>query len=165
MVRSSEPLIDLKGRTAVVTGGSRGLGAATARLFARAGASVGIGYRSREAQALEVVGELTELGVQAWAESGDLSRPEGAKRLFERADREFDGLDFFVGNAGIWASEGVALADMEEKQWRETLACNIDSIFYTTKEAVSRMRPGGAVVLVSSTAGRTTSFHGRLPRR
>ena len=160
-MRSSEPLIDLKGRTAVVTGGSRGLGAATARLFARAGASVGIGYRSREAKAMEVVRELTELGVQAWAEAGDLSRPDDAKRLFERSDREFDGLDFFVGNAGIWASEGVALADMEEKQWRETLACNIDSIFYTTKEAVSRIRPGGAVVLVSSTAGqRGEAYHG-----
>ena len=137
------------------------MGAATARLFARAGASVGIGYRSREAQAMEVVRELRELGVQAWAEAGDLSRPEGAKRLFERADREFGGLDFFVGNAGIWASEGVALAEMEEEQWRETLACNIDSIFYTTKAAVSRIRPGGAVVLVSSTAGkRGEAYHG-----
>ena len=158
---SSEPLFDLQGRTAVVTGGSRGLGAATARIFARAGASVGIGYRSRETQAKGVVSELTALGVQAWAESGDLSRAADAKRLFERADREFDGLDFFVGNAGVWESEGVALAEMGEKQWRQTLACNIDSIFYTTKEAASRIRPGGAVVLVSSTAGqRGEAYHG-----
>ena len=158
---SPVPLIDLKGRAAVVTGGSRGLGAATARLFARAGASVGIGYRSREAQALDVVRELKELGAEAWAEAGDLSQPEDAKRLFERADREFDGLDFFIGNAGIWFSESVALADMEAQQWRETLACNIDSIFYTTREAARRIRTGGAVVLVSSTAGqRGEAYHG-----
>ena len=161
MMDSPLPLMDLQGRTGVVTGGSRGLGAATAKFFAMAGASVGIGYRSREEQAMDVVHEMKELGVYAWAEAGDLSRPEDAKRLFERADREFDGLDFFVGNAGIWSSDAVALADMEGKQWRETLACNIDSIFYSTKEAVSRIRTGGAVVLVSSTAGqRGEAYHG-----
>ena len=155
------PLIDLGGRTAVVTGGSRGVGRATARLLARAGADVGIGYRSREAAALEVVRELDEFGVRAWAERGDLARPEDAKALFDRADREFDGLDFFVGNAGMWPPEAIALADMEERQWRETLACNLDAIFYTVREATRRMRTRGAIVLVSSTAGqRGEAFHG-----
>ncbi len=154
-------LIDLTGRTAVVTGGSRGVGGATARLLAKAGVDVGIAFRSREEDAREVVDELTGLGVKAWAESGDLSRAEDAARLFERADREFDGLDFFVGNAGIWIAEDVALADMDEGQWRKTLACNLDSIFYTTREAAQRLRPGGAIVLVSSTAGqRGEAYHG-----
>ena len=153
-------LIDLKGRTAVVTGASRGVGGATARLLAKAGVDVGIGYRTREDEARHVVDELSNLGVQAWAEAGDLSRSEDAARLFERADREFDGLDFFIGNAGIWPVDDVPLADMDESQWRKTLACNLDSIFYTTREAARRVRPGGAIVLVSSTAGqRGEAYH------
>lgn len=155
------PLIDLRDRTAVVTGGSRGVGRAVARLLAEAGASVGLGYRTRREDALDAVRELRKIGVSAWAEAGDLTRQEDAGRLFERADEEFDGLDIFVGNAGIWPTHDVALADMEETQWRETLACNLDSIFYTCREAARRLRPGGAMVLVSSTAGqRGEAFHG-----
>ncbi|HZD04900.1 MAG TPA: SDR family NAD(P)-dependent oxidoreductase [Longimicrobiales bacterium] len=146
-------LIDLRGRTAVVTGGSRGVGRATAHLLARAGVSVGIGYRSREEEARATVESLREMGVQAWAEAGDLADPEQASSLFRRADREFDGLDIFVGNAGIWPPEEVPLQSMEESQWRRTLAVNLDSIFYTTREAARRLRDGGRIVLVSSTAG------------
>ena len=154
-------LIDLSGRAAVVTGGSRGVGSATAKLLARTGVDVGIGYRARTADAQRVVDELTDLGVKAWAEAGDLSTAEDAGRLFERADREFDGLDFFVGNAGIWIEKDVALADMDEAQWHATLTSNLDSIFHTTREAARRLRPGGAIVLVSSTAGqRGEAYHG-----
>jgi len=154
-------LIDLTGRTAVVTGGSRGVGSATARLMAKSGCDVGIAYHSREQDAEDVVDELRAIGVNAWAEAGDLSRADAAARLFERADREFDGLDFFIGNAGIWPADDVALADMDESQWRTTLACNLDSIFFTAREAARRLRPGGAMVLVSSTAGqRGEAYHG-----
>lgn len=154
-------LIDLKDRTAVVTGGSRGVGRATSRLLARSGVDVGISYRNRTQDAEGVVDGLTSLGVKAWAEAGDLSKAADARRLFERADREFDGLDFFVGNAGVWIAEGVALADMDEEQWRTTLTNNLDSIFHTTREAARRVRPGGAIVLVSSTAGqRGEAYHG-----
>ena len=154
------PLIDLAGKNAVVTGGARGIGRATAELLGRAGASVGIGYRSRAAEAYHTVAALTALGVHAWAEAGDLGRPEDARRLFERADREFDGLDFVVGSAGIWLPEDVGIADMDDARWRETMAANLDSIFHTCREAASRLRPGGALVLVSSTAGqRGEAFH------
>ena len=92
--------------------------------------------------------------------AGDLSREEAAVRLFERADREFDGLDFFIGSAGIWIHRDVALADMDPGQWRTTLASNLDSVFYTCREAARRLRPAGAIVLVSSTAGqRGEAFH------
>ncbi len=153
-------LIDLRGRSAVVTGGSRGVGRATAFLLAKSGANVGIGYRNREEDALEVVDRLCDFGVKAWAQQGDLSKSDDVNLLFERADREFETLDFFIGNAGVWPSDGVPLTEMSESQWRNTMACNLDSIFYTSKEAARRIQPGGAIVLVSSTAGqRGEAYH------
>jgi 3-oxoacyl-[acyl-carrier protein] reductase len=154
------PLIDLTGKNAVVTGGSRGIGRATAELLARAGAGVGISYRSRSSDAADVVAELQALGARAWAQAGDLGRAEDARALFARADREFDGLDIVVGSAGIWPPQDVAIAEMSDAQWRETVAANLDSIFHTCREAAPRLRPGGALVLVGSTAGqRGEAYH------
>jgi len=153
-------LIDLIGKNAVVTGGSRGVGRATAILLARAGASVGIGYRNREAEAQETVQELKALGVHAWAEAGDLADREDAERLFRRADEEFDGLDIFVGNAGIWPPDDIPISEMSDEHWKTTMGANLDSVFYTTRAAVRRIRDDGRIVLVSSTAGqRGEAYH------
>ena len=153
--------IDLKARNAIVTGGARGVGRSTALLLARAGAAVGIGYRSREADADAVVGELRALGVHAWAEAGDLSRPEDVDALFRRADREFDGLDIFVGNHGIWPPVDTAIADMTDEQWHGTMGANLHSVFYTCRAAARRLREDGRIVLVGSTAGqRGEAYHG-----
>ncbi len=153
-------LIDLRGRNAVVTGGSRGVGRATALLLARAGASVGIGYRTRSREAEETVRAMRALGVHAWAEQGDLSREEDAEALFRRADEEFDGLDIFVGNAGIWPPEDIPITEMDRAHWSRTAAANLDSVFFTTRAAAKRLREGGAIVLVSSTAGqRGEAYH------
>jgi 3-oxoacyl-[acyl-carrier protein] reductase len=154
-------LIDLALKRAVVTGGSRGVGRATALLLAEAGASVGIGYRSRSDEARQTVEALRSTGVEAWAEEGDLASPRAACRLFDRAEQEFGGLDLFIGNAGIWPPEDVPLAEMSDDQWRRTLQVNLDSIFFTTREAARRLRDSGRIVLVSSTAGqRGEAFHG-----
>jgi 3-oxoacyl-[acyl-carrier protein] reductase len=153
-------ILDLKGKQAVVTGGSRGVGRATALLLARAGADVGIGFRSREEEARETVALLEDLGVRAWAESGDLGNPEDVRRLFRRVDAEFDGLDIFVGNAGIWPPDTIPVEDMTDAHWRGTIQANLDSIFFCTREAVRRIRDHGRIVLVSSTAGqRGEAFH------
>lgn len=153
-------LIELTGKNAVVTGGSRGVGRATAILLAQAGASVGIGYRSREAEAQETVQELKALGVHAWAEAGDLAVREDAERLFRRADEEFEGLDIFVGNAGIWPPDDIPISEMSDEHWKTTMGANLDSVFYTTREAARRIRDDGRIVLVSSTAGqRGEAFH------
>jgi 3-oxoacyl-[acyl-carrier protein] reductase len=152
--------IDLSGRRALVTGGSRGVGRAAALLLARAGADVGISYRSRAQDAEEVVRAMQTVGVKTFAEAGDLAEPGDVDRLFRRVEREFGGLDLFVGNAGIWPPDAVAVADMEDRQWRRTVAVNLDSIFYTTRAAAKLMADGGRVVLVSSTAGqRGEAFH------
>ena len=146
-------MISLRGKRALVTGGSRGIGAATALLLAECGADVGIGFRSRQAEATDVVQQLAGRGVRAFAHSADLSSLDGVTSLFDRAVREFGGLDIFVGNAGIWPHDDVPLTEMTDEQWRSTMAANIDSMFYCTRAAARRLERGGRVVLVSSTAG------------
>jgi 3-oxoacyl-[acyl-carrier protein] reductase len=153
--------IDLSGKKAVVTGGSRGVGRAIARMLASAGADVGISYQSRRETAEEVVLELKDLGVQAWAHGGDLSDAEAADKLFARAKAEFGTIDFFVGNAGLWEPHDAPLAEMTDVQWRRTMAVNLDSIFYTTRAAIRLMNDDGRIVLISSTAGqRGEANHG-----
>ena len=146
-------LIDFSGKNAVVTGGSRGVGRATALMLAEAGAGVGIGYRSRTKEAEAVVEECRAFGVHAWAEPGDLSRVEQVERLFSRADDEFDALDIFVGNHGVWPEVDAAVSEMTDEQWHATMGANLHSIFYTCRAAAKRMRDDGRIVLVSSTAG------------
>jgi 3-oxoacyl-[acyl-carrier protein] reductase len=151
----------LQGKRALVTGGSRGIGAATARLLAEHGVNVAIGFRSRNADAEALVAELrANHGVNAFAHSADIATRDGASSLVERAADELGGLDFFVGNAGIWPCDDVPLADMTDEQWRRTMAENVDSVFWTTRAAIRRMSDGGRIVLVSSTAGqRGEAFH------
>lgn len=152
--------LQLKGRRALVTGGSRGVGKATAELLARAGAHVGVSYHSRGDEAHGVVEDARGHGVRSWAEGGDLSEPGAVKRLFDRVDEEFGGLDIFVGNAGIWPVADVPVSEMADERWHRTVAVNLDSIFFTTRAALRRMSDDGRVVLVSSTAGqRGEAFH------
>ena len=143
----------LKGKRALVTGGSRGIGAATARLFAENGVHVAIGYRSRRADADALVAQLRASGVTAFAHSADIATQAGADELVDRAVKELGGLDFFVGNAGIWPVDDVPLAEMSDAQWRRTMAENVDSMFWTTRAAIRSLSDDGRIVLVSSTAG------------
>lgn len=155
-----EPLIDLRGKNAIVTGGSRGVGRAVALQLAQAGANVGIGYRSRSAEADAVVSECRALGAEAWAHGGDLSDPDEAEALFTRGDAEFGGLDVFVGNHGIWPPEDEPVAELSDDRWHRTIDANLHSIFYTCRAAARRLREDGRIVLVSSTAAqRGEAYH------
>jgi 3-oxoacyl-[acyl-carrier protein] reductase len=145
--------IDLRGRRALVTGGSRGVGRATALLLARAGADVGIGYLSRAVEADAVAAELRALGVRAFAAAADVGTAEGARLLFDRCQEELGGVDIFVGNAGVWPPDDVPIAQMAEEQWARTMRANLDSIFHCVRLAASRIGDGGRIVLVASTAG------------
>jgi 3-oxoacyl-[acyl-carrier protein] reductase len=153
-------LIDLTGRRALVTGGSRGIGRATAVMLARAGADVGIGYRARAEDAAAVVDECRALGVRAWAQEGDLTRGDDAEALVSGCEEALGGLDIFVGNHGVWRAEDVPFESMSDEQWRETRSVNLDSLVYTCRAAVRRLRDGGRMVLVSSTAAqRGEAYH------
>jgi len=153
-------MISLRGKRALVTGGSRGIGAATALLLAECGADVGIGYRSRQTEAADVVQKLAERGVRAFAYAADLSAPTGTTSLFDRVVREFGGLDIFIGNAGIWPPEDIPLTDMTDEHWRRTMNENVDAMFYSTRAAARQLERGGRIVLVSSTAGqRGEAYH------
>jgi 3-oxoacyl-[acyl-carrier protein] reductase len=151
----------LKGKRALITGGSRGIGAAAAELFAEHGAHVAIGYRSRKADADALTASLRERhGVTTFAHASDIATVEGAEDLVERAASALGGLDFFVGSAGIWPCDDVPLSEMTDDRWSRTMRENVDSVFYTTRAAVRRMSDHGRVVLVSSTAGqRGEAFH------
>ena len=152
--------LQLAGKRALVTGGSRGVGAATVRLLAHAGADVGISYHRRADEARQVVEEARRMGVRSWAEGGNLAERGAVDVLFERVDAEFGGLDIFVGNAGIWPVADVPVSEMADERWHNTVAVNLDSIFFTTRAALRCMTDDGRVVLVSSTAGqRGEAFH------
>jgi 3-oxoacyl-[acyl-carrier protein] reductase len=152
--------IDLRGLSAVVTGGSRGVGRATALLLARAGATVGVGYRSRDDEAEETLDRIASVGGRCWSHAADLSTRDGADSLFDRAGSEFASLDVVVVNAGIWPPDEVPLARMSDEQWSRTMRANLDSAFYTIRAAAARVAEGGSIVLVSSTAGqRGEAFH------
>jgi 3-oxoacyl-[acyl-carrier protein] reductase len=146
-------VINLSGARALVTGGSRGIGAATARFLARAGAQVVVGYRSRMADAASVVDELRTYGVRAEAFGADISTREGAESLVAETRRVRGGLARVVGNAGGWPAEEVPLTEMDDVRWLSTIRENMDSIFYTTRAVAGAIADRGRIVLVSSTAG------------
>jgi 3-oxoacyl-[acyl-carrier protein] reductase len=145
--------LGLEGRRAIVTGGSRGVGAATARLLARAGAHVGVSYHSRGGEAEAVVAALRQLGVKGWAEAVEIADPGAVDRLFERAGAEMGGVDIVVANAGIWPVEDVPIARMTGEQWHRTVAINLDGVFHTVRAAARVLAEGGRIVVVGSTAG------------
>ena len=151
----------LKGKRALVTGGSRGIGAATARLFADYGTHVASGYRTRRADADALVASLREEhGVTAVAHASDISTAAGADELVSRATNALGGLDFFVASAGIWPCDDVALRDMTDRQWERTIAENVNSVFYTTRAVMGCISDHGRIVLISSTAGqRGEAYH------
>ena len=146
-------MIDLKGRRAFVTGGTRGIGGATVRMLAQCGADVAFSYRTRAATAEELATDLRRCGVRAFAYAAEISDRAAVDGMYERVARDLGSLDIFVGNAGIWPVPDVAVRDMPDEQWLRTMAENTHGMFYTTRGALRLMGPGGRVVLVASTAG------------
>ncbi len=146
-------MISLKGQRALVTGGSRGIGAAVARLLAHAGADVGIAYRSRGAEAEAVLADITNHKVQAFSHMGDLSTPEANNAFVDKALECFGGVDIFVGNSGFWPPDPLPVSHLDDERWRHTMSTNLDGMFFGARAAARVMGDGGRLVFVSSTAG------------
>jgi 3-oxoacyl-[acyl-carrier protein] reductase len=155
--------LTLEGRVALITGGSRGIGAETVRLFAEAGARVVFTYRQAKEQALAL---MTQCGgpARCVAIEQDLSSPKDGALAVGAAAKAFGRLDILVANHGVWPSEDVPIELMTEDQWRSTMAINLDSVFGLVQTAVTQMelqgppvidgdRAKGHIVLISSTAG------------
>lgn len=142
-----------EGRTALVTGASRGVGRATALRLAEGGANVIVNFLSSEEKAEEVVELCKRKGVDAVAVQGDVSDFAQARRLSEAAIEHFGRLDLLVCNAGIW--EGAPIEEMTEETWNKVLNTNLKSAWAMTKSSVPALRKneGASIVLVSSTAG------------
>lgn len=154
-------VLNLAGRRALVTGGSRGVGRATVLLLARAGARVAFTWRTREEEAQEVLRELDAQGSPGLALQADLTDEARVTTVFDATEEEFGGVDLVVGNHGIWPSDDIPLARMSTRQWRTTQVVNVESLFYVCREAARRLPRDGRIVLVSSTAGqRGEAFHG-----
>ncbi len=155
-------MISLSGKRALVTGGGRGIGRATALLLAQAGASVAVGYLSRRAEAEETV-KAVEGGrgrSRAVAVAGDLGDSAAAQRAVEEAARALGGLDLLIVNHGVWPPDDVPVARMTDAQWEATQRANLDAVFYACRAAIPRLPEDGRIVLVSSTAGqRGEAFH------
>ena len=150
----SEIALSLEGKVALITGGSRGIGAATVRLFTRAGAKVVFNYLQASAVAEMLVAECGADRCQAI--KADLTGTAAAESLVEAGGARFGPLDVLVCNHGIWPSEDIPIDAMSDDQWHKTVAVNLDSFFALVKYAVAQMkrqRRGGHIVLVSSTAG------------
>ena len=150
----------LDGKVALITGGSRGIGAETVRLFTQAGAHVAFSYQNAQSAAEALAAECGGSG-QCIAIQQDLNSPQDGRSLVAAAIQAFGHLDILVANHGIWPPNDAPIASMAESQWRNTLAINLDSVFGLVQAAVAQMesqpRPSesaaGHIVLISSTAG------------
>ena len=153
-------MFSLKGKRAVVTGGSRGIGAACSELLAECGADVCVGYRSRRADADAMVSRLTAKGVRAVAHSGDLGTGAGADGLIAAAVQAFGGVDILIHSAGIWPVEDVPVHEMTDERWQRTMRENLDATFFVSRAAARVLGEGGRIVHISSTAGqRGEAYH------
>lgn len=137
----------------VVTGGGRGIGAATASRAAEAGASVAVGYLEREADARSVVSEIRSTGATAEAIQSDVSNPAGARHLVATAERLFGRVDGLVNCAGIMPTS--PFLELDDDEWNSVLATNLSGPFYCSRAVLPGMvsRGSGSIVMIASRLG------------
>jgi 3-oxoacyl-[acyl-carrier protein] reductase len=150
--RSKDSMISLQGRTTLITGGSRGIGRATALVFAEAGSDVALSYHCHEKAALEVKREIEKRGRKCLIYRAEISKEDDVHRLVEDILRSWGSIDVLVNNAGIWTYG--EMGNMEREVWKQTMEVNLDSVYYFTNAVVPSMKKKkqGWIINVASTA-------------
>ena len=157
--------LSLANKVALITGGSRGIGAATVRLFSEAGAKIVFNYQKSAAEARKLARECGDENCTAI--ECDLTGTGTAKKLVDETVQRYGRLDILVANHGVWPAEDVSIEEMSDQQWRNTLSVNLDAVFALIKHSVAQMKKqkksgaaAGHIVLISSTSGqRGEAFH------
>ena len=155
-------MISLAGKAALITGGSRGIGAAAVKMFAQAGADVVFNYHKAKDAAALVEQEARKHGTRVEAFKADCGRHADNKRLVEQCIARLGRLDILVANAGIWNVEDLPIEKMTEAQWDEMVRVNLKSVYSIIHFGVPHMikQKSGKIIAISSTAGqRGEAFH------
>ncbi len=155
-------MISLAGRAALITGGSRGIGAATVKLFAQAGADVVFSYNRSKEPAAQVEQEARKQGTRIESLKADLSRMADAKKLVQHTIQRLGRIDILVANAGIWNATDAPIEKLTEREWDEMMRVNLKSVYDVTHFAAAQMiaQRSGRIIAISSAAGqRGEAFH------
>jgi 3-oxoacyl-[acyl-carrier protein] reductase len=155
-------MISLAGKAALITGGSRGIGAAAVKLFAQAGADVVFNYNKAKDAALQVEQDAARHGTRVEAFKADVGRHVDNKKLVDQTIARLGRVDIVVANAGVWNLEDLPIEKMTEKQWDEMMRVNLKSVYSLIHFAVPHMikQKSGRIIPISSTAGqRGESLH------
>lgn len=155
-------MISLAGKAALVTGGSRGIGAATVKMFAQAGADVVFSYHENKDAAAQVEQEARKHSTRIESYKADSGKMADAKKLVDFAHKRLGRLDILVANAGIWNDEDLPIDRLSERDWDEMVRVNLKGVYTVVHAAVPYMvaQGGGRIVAVSSVAGqRGTAMH------
>ncbi len=155
-------MISLAGKAALVTGGSRGIGAATVKLFAQAGADVVFSYHRNRDAAAHVEQEARKHGTRIESFKADLGKMPEAKKLVEFAHERLGRLDILVANAGIWNDKDAPIEQLSERDWDDMIRINLKSVYAAIHHATPLMiaQRSGRIIAISSTSGqRGEAFH------
>ncbi|KPQ01633.1 3-oxoacyl-ACP reductase family protein [Marinobacter sp. HL-58] len=149
---------DLKGKVAIVTGGSRGIGREIALQLARRGADVAVNYRSRSADADDVVKELEDLGIRSMAVQADLSDMSAARNLIRKVNEDWGRVDILINNAGITRDK--AMKNLTDEDWTDVLDTNLGSVYATCSEVLKIMMDQGygRIVNITSFVGQAGNY-------
>lgn len=153
-------MFGIEGKVALITGASRGIGAATAIYMAKAGAIVVVNYREREKEAKKVGEIIAREGSKFLLVKADVSVKADVERMIKEVLKNFGKIDILVNNAGIWTYG--EMGNMPEEVWDETMNINLKGVYFVTNEVVPIMKKNryGRIINVSSTAGvRGEAFH------